>query len=173
MFKENEARKEITEIIEEMGIDEQYYLFCEYCEEANYYDDMPERVDDIDELYYGMKPSEILYKLKGLNTSWDYFCYNGYGNVEEWEGIDYISDVVDYIIENENALENDDIQEVLDKYSETEELYIEKKDFDKVVDTLEEKEIEHEYDESEVKLTILADSYDDVTEILEELKIEY
>ena len=66
-----------------------------------------------------------------------------------------------------------EITEILDKYTNTEELYIEKENFDKVVDTLEEKEIEYEYDESEVKLTILSDNYDEVTEILEELEIEY
>src|SRR5574344_3016853 len=149
MFKENEARKEITEIIEEMGINEQYSLYCEYCERVNYGDDSPLLVEDIDELFYGMKPSEILDKLGGLNTSWEYFCYNGYGHIKQWEGIDHISEVVDYIIENENELENDDIQEVLDKYSETEEFCIEKEDFDKVVSKLESQEIAYEYDEEE------------------------
>ena len=66
-----------------------------------------------------------------------------------------------------------EITEILDKYTNTEELYIEKEDFEKVVDTLEEKEIEYEYDESEVKLTILSDNYDEVTEILDKLEIEY
>ena len=173
MFKENEARKKITEIIEEMEINEQYYLFCEYCENANYYDDMPESVDSIDELCCGMKPSEIISTYGDMDLRWNYFQFNGYGYAIEWEGIDCVSDVVDYIIENENALENDDIQEILDKYTNTEELYIEKENFDKVVDTLEEKEIEYEYDESEVKLTILSDNYDEVTEILDKLEIEY
>ena len=173
MFKENEARKKITEIIEEMEINEQYYLFCEYCEECNMYDDRPEMVSEIDDLLCGMKPSEIIEKYGDLNTNWDYFNYDVYGNVQEWTGIDYVSDVVNEIISKETSFENDDIQEILDKYTSTEELYIEKEDFNKVVDTLEEKEIEYEYDESEVKLTILADSYDDVTGILEELEIEY
>lgn len=173
MFKENEARKEITEIIEEMRINEQYYLFCEYCEECNMHDDRPEMTSEIDDLLCGMKPSEIIEKYGDLNTNWDYFNYDGYGNIQEWTGIDYVSDVVDEIISREESFENDDIQEVLDRYSNTEELYIEKEDFEKVVDILEEKEIEYEYDESEVKLTILFDSYDDVTEILDELEIEY
>ena len=173
MFREDEARKEIEEIIDGMDIDQQYYLFCEYCEKANYYDDRPERVDDIDELFYGMKPLEILDKLEGLNTCWDYFCFNGYGHVEEWEGIDYVSDVVDYIIKNEESLENDDIQEILDKYSETEEFCIEKEDFDKVVSKLESQGIAYEYDEEETELKIFSDDYDIVTDILDELEIEY
>ena len=116
MFKENEARKEITEIIEEMGIDEQYYLFREYCENANYYDDMPESVDSIDELCCGMKPSEIISTYGDIDLGWNYFQFNGYGYAIEWEGIDCVSDVVDEIIRREESFENDDIQEVLDRY---------------------------------------------------------
>lgn len=173
MFREDEARKEIEEILDGMGTDEQFYLFREYCENANYYDDMPERFDDIDELCCGMKPSEILSTYRGINLSWDYFCFNGYGYAVEWEGIDCVSDVVDYIIENENALDNDDIQEILDKYSETEELYVEKKDFDKVVHELESQKIPYEYDEEETELKIFSDDYDIVTDIFDKLEIEY
>jgi hypothetical protein len=150
--KEEELEKQqrqITTIIEEMNIDEQFYLFRQYREDVDYYDDMPERVEDIDELYCGMTPSEILDELEGLNTNWDYFCFNEYGNVEQWEGIDCISDVVDYIIENENELGNDDIQEVLDKYTSTQEFYIEKEDVNKVgkvVQELELKILSEEYD---------------------------
>ena len=170
---ETEMNEKITTIIEEMNIDEQYYLFCEYCEKANYYDDRPESVDSIDELFCGMKPSKILDKLEGLNTNWDYFCFNGYGNVEQWEGIDDIIEVVDYIIKNEDALENEDIQEILDRYTRTEELNIDKEDFYKVVQELESKEIAYEYDEEETELQIFSDDYDVVTEILDELEIEY
>jgi hypothetical protein len=176
MFREDEARKEIEEIINGMGINEQYSLYCEYCERVNYGDDSPLLVEDIDELFYGMKPSEILDKLGGLNTSWEYFCYNGYGHVKQWEGIDCVSEVVDYIIENENELENDDIQEVLDKYTSTQEFYIEKEDVnkvDKVVQELESQGISYEYDEGEAELKIFSDDYDEVTKILDELEIEY
>ena len=173
MFREDEARKEIEEIINGMGIDEQYYLFCEYCEKANYYDDRPESVDSIDELCCGMKPSEIISTYGDMDLGWDYFQFNGYGYPIEWEGIDCVSDVVDYIIDNEESLENDDIQEILDKYSETEEFCIEKEDFDKVVSKLESQEIAYEYDEEETELKIFSDDYDIVTEILDELEIEY
>ena len=173
MLRKDEARKEITEIIDEMGIDEQYYLFCEYCEECNMYDDRPEMTSEIDDLLCGMKASEILEKYGDLNTNCDYCNYEGYGNIQEWTGIDYVSDVVDGIIRREESFENDDIQEVLDRYSNTEELYIEKEDFEKVVDILEEKEIEYEYDEEETELKIFSDDYDTVTDIFDELEIEY
>lgn len=162
MFREDEARKEIEEIIDGMDINEQYSLYCEYCERVNYGDDSPLLVEDIDELFLGC-----------LNTSWKYFCYNGYGRIKQWEGIDCVSEVVDYIIKNEDALENEDIQEILDRYTRTEELYIEKEDFDKVVQELESQEITYEYDEEETELKIVSDDYDTVTDILDELEIEY
>lgn len=173
MFREDEARKEIEEIIDGMDIDKQYSLFCEYCENANYYDDRPESVDSIDELCCGMKPSEIILTYGDMDLGWDYFQFNGYGYPIEWEGIDCVSDVVDYIIENENALENDDIQEILDRYTSIVELYIEKEDFDKVAQEIESQEIAYEYDEEEIELKILSDNYDEVTEILDELEIGY
>ena len=121
-----------------------------------------------------MEPSEIISTYGDMDLGWDYFQFNGYGYPIEWEGIDCVSDVVDYIIENESALENDDIQEVLDKYSETtEELYIEKEDFNKVINILESQEIAYEYDEEETELKIFSYDYDIVTEILDELEIEY
>ena len=72
MFKEDEVRKEIEEIIDGMDIDKQYSLFCEYCEKANYYDDRPASVDSIDELCCGMKPSEIISTYGDMDLGWEY-----------------------------------------------------------------------------------------------------
>lgn len=50
--------------------------------------------------------------------------------VDYYNDVDYYDDmpeVVDYIIKNEDALENEDIQEILDRYTRTEELDIERK----------------------------------------------
>lgn len=172
MFNECLVAEKVTEIIEDMDLNEQYSIFTEYCQNNNLYDDMPEYVDNIDDLASGMSPTEILEKFGDIDLSWNYFCFNGYGNVEEWNGIDYISEVVDYIIENEDSLYNDDIQEVLDNYSNTE-LYFGNEDFKKIADTLDSKEIEFEYNEEEATLTILSEDYDELTEILDEMEIEY
>lgn len=42
-----------------------------------------------------------------------------------------------------------------------------------MVQKLESKEIAYEYDEEETELQIFSDNYDEVTEILDELEIEY
>ena len=109
-----DKREEIIALIDNMNIEEQYYLFCQYCEDANYMDDRPESSDEIDYIWSGCKPSELLDKMEGYNSSWDYYCFDGYGNVQEWEGIECPDDVADYIIDNDNALYNDNIREILD-----------------------------------------------------------
>ena len=78
-------REEIIEAIKDMDIDEQYYLFCQYCEGADCMDDMPESSDDIDEMWTGCKPSEILEHMDGYDNRWDYYSFDGYGHVQEWK----------------------------------------------------------------------------------------
>mgnify|MGYP001861285896 CR=1 FL=1 len=116
-------REELMELIEGMDINEQYSIFCEYCEESGYYDDRPESSIDFDELCCGMTPTEILEKYSDI-VYCDYFYYDGYGNPTEWDGIETnssIEEVVDYIIENDEDLYNSDIRDLLDKYMEEEE----------------------------------------------------
>ena len=81
------------------------------------------------------------------------------------------ADVRDYIEENIGFIDYED----LDKYSdsETEELYVEKEDFNKVISKIESQKIAYEYDEEKTELKIFSDDYDIVTEILDELEIEY
>lgn len=119
---ENILVKKITEIIENMTTDEQYYLYSEYCDSCNLYDDSPEMTDSIDELFYGLKPLEILSKLEGIDLSWDYFNFNSYGHIQEWDGIADIEEVAQEIIETDNSFGNDDIQEILNTFSDLEEL---------------------------------------------------
>lgn len=119
---ENILIKKITEVIESMNINEQYQLYSEYCENYNLYDDRPERIDCIDDLFYDMKPLEILEKLEGIDLSWDYFNFDGYGHVKEWDGIEDISEVVQEIINCENAFGNDDIKEIFATFSDLETL---------------------------------------------------
>lgn len=115
-----DKRQQIIDAIDNMDIDDQYALFCQYCEDANYMDDMPESSYEIDDIWSGCKPSELLEKMDGYDSDWDYYCFDGYGNVQEWEGIEYPSDVADFIIDDDNSLYNDDIRNILDS-DETEE----------------------------------------------------
>ena len=62
-----DKREEIIALIDNMNIEEQYYLFCEYCEETNDMDDMPEASYEIDDIWSGCKPSELLDKMEGIS----------------------------------------------------------------------------------------------------------
>lgn len=49
---------------------------------------------------------------------------DGIYGLEEWNGIEYVSDVADYIIRTENNLYNDDVQDLLDKFEGYMDMYV-------------------------------------------------
>lgn len=117
-------REELTNYIEEMTVNAQYAIFCEYCEKMGYYDDRPEYTSSIDDYCMGMKPSEIIEKYGSLDLSWDYYYIDGYGDIEEWDGIETnssVEDIVDFIIDEDDDLNDVFIRDLLDEYSEEEE----------------------------------------------------
>lgn len=117
-------KEELMELIEGMDINEQYSIFCEYCEKSGYYDNRPESMIFFDDLCSGMTPTEILETYSDV-VNCDYFYFNGYGNPDSWEGIETnssIEEVVYYIIENDDDLYNGDIRDLLDEYVEEEEI---------------------------------------------------
>lgn len=122
MIFESVLESRLTELIEGMGVDEQYEIYKEYCMNTSNYDDEPFVCDEstLDDLCYGMRPSEIVERYGDIDFSWDYFIDGIYG-VEEWCGIDYVSDVVDYIMRNEDNLMNNEIWDLLDNFNK--ELY--------------------------------------------------
>lgn len=125
MIFESVLESRLTELIEGMGVDEQYEIYREYCINTNNYDDEPLVCDEytFDSLCYGMKPSEIVENYGDIDFSWDYFIDGIYG-VEEWCGIDYVSDVVDYIMRNEDNLTNSEIWNLLDDFDKELEDYV-------------------------------------------------
>lgn len=125
MIFESVLESKLTELIEGMGIDEQYEIYKEYCMNNHSYDEEPFMCDEdtINDLCYGMKPSEIIERYGDVDFSWDYFIDGIYG-VEEWCGIDYVSDVVDYIMKNEDNLTNSEIEDLLNDFDKELEDYV-------------------------------------------------
>ena len=120
----------IKEIIEEMGNEDVRNLWNEYCSNDNRMDDWIYDMSEFDEQCSGMTPTEvgqsIWYGDFRINDS--YFCYNGYENFDSFDFIVneenspfYIDELVNYIIENEDSLMNDDIAEILAEEGEEEE----------------------------------------------------
>ena len=119
--------EKIKEAITDLTNDEMVALWNDYCEANNYYDDYIE-YNDIDELLYGLKPSEVLNRIdKDKYDQDDKYCsIGGWG---EYVSFDYVDDngspfdlesLAQWIYENEDAcgyLDEDDISDCFDAIS--------------------------------------------------------
>lgn len=121
--------EKIKNALEEMGTSDIITVHNAYCDATNNGDDYIYSMKDFDEIMSGKTPWEIArcaYYGKEFCPAHDYFRFNGYANLESFDfapggnsGI-YISDIAEYIERSGNALENDEIQEILDEYEEGE-----------------------------------------------------
>lgn len=116
----DEALKQIKEVIENLSTTEQYYVYTEYCESNNDYDDMPYPCDEytINDLCCGLDASDIIRRYGDINFGWDYVIFGIYGN-EEWEGIEYPSDVAEWMLDNEYDCGISEIENIIDEYLES------------------------------------------------------
>lgn len=123
----------VTQHIEQMDTSEIVTIWNEYCSASGNMDDYIYSMDDFDEIMGGMKPWKIAHACYcggDFCPVHDYFWFNGYGNLESadtiWGGTDdespvYIPEIAAYIVDEENALYNDEIQEILDEFESEEE----------------------------------------------------
>ena len=115
--------EKILETVNSMSTPDIVRLHNNYCYAANYFDDEVYLMEEFDEIMGDMKPWEVAraaYFGHDFNPARQYFTFNGYGNLESfdyWEdehsNID-IEAIAEYIDSNEDALDNDDIQEIFD-----------------------------------------------------------
>lgn len=97
-----------------------------YCDEAHYYDDRVYYYDDIDDLFSGMKPTELLelFACSEINTRDDYWKFDGYGNIRTAWNVDSLIDTHDiavYCADNDDDLMLGDVRDLLDEYAEQDE----------------------------------------------------
>lgn len=111
----------IIEVVESLDNDDLIYLHQNYLDNVSGWDDRIYDVDSFDEVMEGNSPEWIAHRIfyGDYNPTAPYFKFNGYGNIKsifEYELSEYIDidEIADYIIENENALYNDEIQNILD-----------------------------------------------------------
>lgn len=130
---------QVLTVLKDMDDSELVNVWNEYCERVNYYDDRIESMDMLDELFDGDSVTNILNRAffgndqfnsdSSFNPNRDYFTFNGYGNLVSLECIGYneyadkfmysgldIDAVIDYILDNMDALESDEITDILDDY---------------------------------------------------------
>lgn len=121
-----EMYEKIKEAIENMNESDLVILWNEYCYASNHTDDVIYMMDEFDEIMSGMSPWEVArtcYYSGKFCPAHDYFWFNGYGNAEssdfpcEHDSPIYISDIAEYIVDNGNALYNDELEEILAEYN--------------------------------------------------------
>lgn len=114
--------EEIKEVLENMDTTEIIEIHNAYCEATNSMDDYIYSMEDFDEIMSGKNPLEIArccFYGKEFCPAHSYFRFNGYANLESFDyapdgnsGI-YIGDIAAYIDREEDALDNDEIEDIL------------------------------------------------------------
>lgn len=129
-------KERILEVIKQMDDSDIVQLWNEYCQDANRYDDeimdaytMEELIENsndtmnwLNRFFFGYDD----YNKEGsANPNRNYFTFNGYGNIISFDYIYnqfsdefsyiWIDELIDYIIENENAFGVDEIAEILEE----------------------------------------------------------
>jgi hypothetical protein len=93
-------------------------IWNDYCDYNNYYDDKVYYVDELDDLCYNMKPTEIISRYGDLD-GFEYFKDGVYveGSNDLLDLIDYGA-LIDCIIDNEKDFDNSDIADALEEIEE-------------------------------------------------------
>ena len=120
-------RDEVKEMLMDMDDCDLVAIHNEYCEKVNYVDDMIYSMGEFDEIYPadGKSALDIIRDAMGgsFNPDDDWFRWNGWGNLDstdtpdEGDWID-IDEIADYIVENDDALRNDEIRDLMDEIEE-------------------------------------------------------
>ena len=114
--------EKIKAIIEKMDDGDKVALWNESCRECNYCDDVIYSMDEFDEIVGGFSPLDIVRKICGsgnFNPNSAYFCFDGNANLVSIDCPDaeespfYLDDLVDCIMQHENAFGCDEIAAVL------------------------------------------------------------
>ena len=123
-MKTETIRTALTEHVSEMTDFALVCLHNNYCDAVNDPDRRVYFMDDFNEVMHGVTPWEIARSIfyGGHFCPVDeYFRFNGYGNLVSFNYVDVddlcpvcVDDIVGYIIENDDDLENEGIRAILD-----------------------------------------------------------
>lgn len=124
-----ELYEALVSLLNSMSNEDARAVFNEYCSEYGSFEDYIYDNDeyDLNEYFQGDSPYEVLCRTGygDYNISHDYFRTDGYNNVISFNNVHsaespfYADELADYIIDNENALGNSDIEDLLDEYNES------------------------------------------------------
>lgn len=122
----NTRRDAIREYIKNLLDHEQVDLWNNYCDAQNYDDGRIEYMEDFDDMFYGLRPLEIVRRLdSSFNPNHAWFYFDGWGDVcstnyPENEIIQQ-DDIAEYIDESGDSLYDPGIAELLESWDEDDE----------------------------------------------------
>lgn len=114
----------LKEYIDNMDNADIIALHNEYCDAVNCYDNWVYYMSEFDEIMSGVEPWEVARSAfyGSFRPCDEYFYFNGYGNLESCDFFNqlpiYIDEIAEYIADNGDNLDNDDIQEIINEYEE-------------------------------------------------------
>jgi hypothetical protein len=113
-----EKRDIVEGAVDNLSENELLNIWNDYCDCNHYYDDKVYYVDELDDLCYSMKPTEIISRYGELD-GFEYFKDGVYveGSNDLLDLIDYGA-LIDYIIDNEEDFDNSDIADALEEIEE-------------------------------------------------------
>lgn len=130
---------QVLTVLKDMDGSDLVNVWNEYCDRVNCFDDRIYSMDELDEIFCGQDATYILNRAffghdqwsddSAFNPNREYFTFNGYGNLISIDCIgwneyadkfmcDYIDEdaIIDYVLDNLDALECDEITDILDDY---------------------------------------------------------
>lgn len=124
---EENMREKLYDILNEMN-DNIVSVWNEYCYNTNYYDDVIEFMDCLDDFFCDMSATEILEHIDRDFSVRDYYFRNTIYGLESFRDPYEVVDVgalADYILDNEETLNSDELVEFFEEVEEQEERYAE------------------------------------------------
>ena len=130
---------QIMDVLKGLDDSEMVSVWNEYCDNCNMYDDRIYDMCELDEIFSGEDVTFILNRAffghdqwnedSSFNPNRDWFTFNGYGNLISMDCIGYNeysgkfmcdcideNAIVDYVLDNMDGLNCDEITEILDDY---------------------------------------------------------
>ena len=111
----------VKEVLEQLELGELIAIHNEYKKNVNGWDDLIYCMGELDEVLDGYTPSEILYKMwcGDFKPCDEYFFFNGYANLKSanyaFEMPIYMSEIADFILENNEDFGIYEITEILEE----------------------------------------------------------
>lgn len=113
-------REKLIDYVNSKGIDEKIAFHNAYCDAANSADDCIYGMEDLEEVLDGVEKWTLVNMIRfgDFDFMKDFWKINGYGNLDSygaWELPIFAEDIADYILSEDDSLNDDKIKEILDE----------------------------------------------------------